>query len=99
MSILSFCYVFVCNSAVYFKKGFCVMYIAVTGSKNNKDVYRALSVIAEESDFIQSELYKNSNFIYPRNQKILYYDCTIYYFEIEEESGLKHYEKSKNLSL
>ena len=60
-----------------------------------QDVYRALSVIAEESDFIQSELYKNTNFIYPRNQKILYYDCTNYYFEIEEESGLKHYGKSK----
>ena len=60
-----------------------------------QDVYRALSVIAEESDFIQSELYKNSNFIHPRNQKILYYDCTNYYFEIEEEDGLKHYGKSK----
>ena len=54
-----------------------------------------MSVIAEASDFIQSELYKNSNFIHPRNQKILYYDCTNYYFEIEEESGLKHYGKSK----
>ena len=60
-----------------------------------QDVYRALSVIAEESDFIQSELYKNSNFIHPRNQKILYYDCTNYYFEIEEESGLNHYGKGK----
>lgn len=60
-----------------------------------QDIYRALSVIAEESDFIQSELYKNSNFIHPRNQKILYYDCTNYYFEIEEESGSKHYGKSK----
>ena len=60
-----------------------------------QDVYRALSVIAEESDFIQSELYKNSNFVHPRNQKILYYDCTNYYFEIEEESGSKHYGKSK----
>ena len=60
-----------------------------------QDVYRALSVIAEESDFIQSELYKNSNFIHPRNQKILYYDCTNYYFEIEEESDLKHYGKGK----
>ena len=60
-----------------------------------QDVYRALSVIAEESDFIQSELYKNSNFIHPRNQRILYYDCTNYYFEIEEESGSKHYGKSK----
>ena len=60
-----------------------------------QDVYRALSVIAEESDFIQSELYKNSNFVHPRNQKILYYDCTNYYFEIEVESGSKHYGKSK----
>lgn len=59
------------------------------------DIYRALSVIAEESDFIQSELYKNSNFIHPRNKCILYYDCTNYYFEIEEENGLKHYGKSK----
>ena len=60
-----------------------------------QDVYRALSVIAEESDFIQSELYKNSNFVHPRNQRILYYDCTNYYFEIEEECGSKHYGKSK----
>lgn len=60
-----------------------------------KDVYRALSVIAEESDFIQSELYKNSNFVHPRNQKILYYDCTNYYFEIEEEKDSRRYGKSK----
>lgn len=60
-----------------------------------QDVYRALSVIAEEADFIQSELYKNSNFVHPRNQRILYYDCTNYYFEIEDESGCRHYGKSK----
>ena len=60
-----------------------------------QDVYRSLSVIAEESDFIQSELYKNSNFIHPRNHRILYYDCTNYYFEIEEEKGIKRYGKSK----
>lgn len=60
-----------------------------------QDVYRSLSVIAEESDFIQSELYKNSNFIHPRNNRILYYDCTNYYFEIEEESDSKRYGKSK----
>lgn len=59
------------------------------------DVYRALSVIAEESDFIQSELYKNSNFLHPRDKRILYYDCTNYYFEIEEENGSKRYGKSK----
>lgn len=60
-----------------------------------QDVYRSLSVISEESDFIQSELYKNSNFICSRNNRILYYDCTNYYFEIEEESGLRRYGKSK----
>ena len=62
---------------------------------NLQDVYRSLSVIAEESDFIQSELYKNSNFIHPRNHRILYYDCTNYYFEIEEQNDLKRYGKSK----
>lgn len=61
-----------------------------------QDLYRSLSVIAEESDFIQSELYRNSNFIHPRNKRILYYDCTNYYFEIEEEDGIKHYGKSKD---
>lgn len=60
-----------------------------------QDVYRSLSVIAEESDFIQSELYKNSNFLHPRNNRIRYYDCTNYYFEIEEESDSKRYGKSK----
>ena len=63
-----------------------------------QDVYRSLSVIAEESDFIQSELYKNSNFLHPRNNRVLYYDCTNYYFEIEEESGSKRYGKSKENS-
>ena len=60
-----------------------------------QDVYRALSVIAAESDFIQSELYRNSNFVHPRNKKILYYDCTNFYFETEEEDGLRKYGKSK----
>ena len=60
-----------------------------------QDVYRALSVIAAESDFIQSELYQNSNFVHPRNKKILYYDCTNFYFEIEQEDELRKYGKSK----
>ena len=60
-----------------------------------QNVYRALSVMAEESAYIQEELYRNSNFVHHRNSKILYYDCTNYYFEIEEESGDKKYGKSK----
>jgi len=59
-------------------------------------VYRALEVIANETDYIQSELYKNSKKISKRNDKILYYDCTNYFFEIEEEKGLKQYGFGKD---
>ena len=59
------------------------------------DIYRALSVIAEECDFIQSEAYKNSFFFGKRNDGVLFYDCTNYYFEIEQEEGGKKYGKSK----
>ena len=58
-------------------------------------VYRALGVIARESDFMQAELYKNSLAVSRRNDKILYYDCTNYYFEIEQEDGDKQYGPSK----
>ena len=64
-------------------------------SYNLHDVYRALDVLGNESDFIQAEVYKNSHFIENRNDKILYYDCTNYYFEIEQEDGSKKYGKSK----
>ncbi|OUP92536.1 IS1634 family transposase, partial [Thomasclavelia spiroformis] len=47
-----------------------------------------------ESDYIQSELYKNSHFIKTRNTGALYYDCTNYYFEIEDDDFRK-YGKSK----
>ena len=59
------------------------------------DVYRALSILSQESDYIQSEIYKNSNFISKRNTEVLYYDCTNYYFEIEQEDDFKKYGKSK----
>lgn len=59
------------------------------------DVYRALSVLARELDLIQAEVYKNSFFLGSRNDKILYYDCSNYYFEIEQEEGDKKYGKSK----
>ena len=58
-------------------------------------VLRALEVICKETDFIQSEIYKNSLKYSKRNDKILFYDCTNYYFEIEQESGLKQYGISK----
>jgi len=58
-------------------------------------VYRSLEVIAKEMDFIQSQLYANSLKVAKRNTKILYYDCTNYFFEIEQEDGLKQYGYSK----
>lgn len=58
-------------------------------------IYRSLEVIAKESDFIQSELYNNSLKISKRNTGVLYYDCTNFFFEIEQESGIKQYGISK----
>ena len=51
--------------------------------------------MGRESELIQSEVYKNSHFLGKRNDKILYYDCTNYYFEIEQEDGSKKYGKCK----
>lgn len=57
------------------------------------DIYRALDVIDEEADAIQSFVYKRNRD--KRNTSVLYYDCTNFFFEIEEESGLKKYGKGK----
>ena len=59
------------------------------------DVYRALDVLGAECDMIQAEVYKNSHFLGQRNDKVLYYDCSNYYFETEQEDGSKKYGKSK----
>ena len=58
-------------------------------------IYRALEVLAKENDFIQAELYKNSLKLSKRNDRILYYDCTNYFFEIEEEDSFRKYGHSK----
>lgn len=61
------------------------------------DVYRALSVIAQESDFIQSELYKNSLKISKRKTGVIFYDCTNFFFETEQagDGTLPQYGVSK----
>lgn len=59
------------------------------------DVYRSLEVLAKENDLIQSELYRNSKELGKRNDRILYYDCTNYYFEMEDANGLCQYGYSK----
>ena len=59
------------------------------------DIYRALEVISRETEFIEAEVYKNSLSVVNRNTQILYYDCTNYFFEIEQAEGLKQYGLSK----
>ena len=58
-------------------------------------IERALPILCKENDFIQSELYKNSKKYAPRNNRILYYDCTNFFFEIEIEDDFRKYGKSK----
>jgi transposase len=62
---------------------------------NLHQIYRALSVLAEHSDMIQSELYQRSKKMIKRSTGVLFYDCTNYFFEVEHESGLKQYGPSK----
>ena len=59
------------------------------------DIYRALSVMAEESDYIQSRLFKNSSAIQKRSTQVIYYDCTNFYFEIDSAEDDKQFGKSK----
>jgi transposase len=59
-------------------------------------IYRALEVVSKEADYIQSSLYNNSLKISKRNTGVLYYDCTNYFFEIEQEDGLKQYGVAKD---
>ena len=59
------------------------------------DIYRSLDVLTEKCDTIQEFLYENSKKVVNRNASVLYYDCTNYFFEIEEERGNCRYGKSK----
>lgn len=59
-------------------------------------IYRALEILAKETDFIQSSLYENSLKVSKRNTGVLYYDCTNYFFEIEQADGDKQYGPSKD---
>ena len=59
-------------------------------------IYRALSVLSDHSDLIQAELYKRSKKVIKRSTGVLFYDCTNFFFELEQESGLKQYGPGKD---
>ena len=72
-----------------------------------EDVYRSLSVLARESDLIQSQVFRNSLSAVGRDTSVIYYDCSNFFFEIEQadvlqknskgdlELGLRQYGHSK----
>jgi hypothetical protein len=62
---------------------------------NLHQIYRALSVLSDNSDLIQAELYKRSKKMIKRNTGVLFYDCTNFFFELEQEAGLRQYGPSK----
>ena len=49
-----------------------------------EDVYRALSLLSSHIDDIQAHMWKHSQRYIKRNTRVIYYDCTNYYFEIED---------------
>lgn len=58
-------------------------------------MYRALEFLATEDDYIQAQLYANTQKLSQRNDRVLYYDCTNFFFEIEQEDNLRKYGVSK----
>lgn len=57
------------------------------------DVYRSLDVLSEESESIQAMLYEHG--VSEHNTSVLYYDCTNFFFEIEDEDDFRKYGRSK----
>lgn len=64
---------------------------------SEQHIYRSLDVLAEKFDYIQEKLYTNSFALGKRKSGVVYYDCTNFFFEIEEadENGLRQYGKGK----
>lgn len=58
-------------------------------------VYRALEILSKESGQIQAKLYRNSDALHKRDRTVLFYDCTNFYFEIEDEDSFRRFGHSK----
>lgn len=63
---------------------------------NLENIYRGLTYLNIEMDFIQKEIYNNSKLVIDRNTRIMYFDCTNYYFDINEETELQKYGNGKD---
>ena len=67
-----------------------------TPKYNLENIYRGLTYLNNELDFIQKEIYNNSKSVIDRNTRIMYFDCTNYYFDINEETEIQKYGKGKD---
>lgn len=67
-----------------------------TPNFNLNNLYRGLTYLNNDLDYIQKELYNNSKAVVDRNTRIMYFDCTNYYFDINEETDLQKYGKGKD---
>lgn len=67
-----------------------------TPKYNLENLYRGLTYLNNDLDYIQKELYNNSKTIVDRNTKIMYFDCTNYYFDINEETDFQKYGHGKD---
>ena len=62
-----------------------------TPKYNLENIYRGLTYLNMDLDYLQKELYNNSKSVIDRNTRIMYFDCTNYYFDISEEDELRKY--------
>ena len=67
-----------------------------TPKYNLENLYRGLTYLNNDLDYIQKELYNNSKSVVDRNTKIMYFDCTNYYFDINEETSFQKYGHGKD---
>ena len=67
-----------------------------TPKHNLVNIYRGLTYLNNELDYIQKEIYNNSKLVVNRDTRIMYFDCTNYYFDINEEDDLRKYGKGKD---
>ena len=67
-----------------------------TPKYNLENLYRGLTYLNSDLDYIQKQLYSNSKSVVDRNTKIMYFDCTNYYFDINEETEFQKYGHGKD---
>ena len=67
-----------------------------TPKYNLENIYRGLTYLNDNLDYLQKEIYNNSKSVVSRDTRTMYFDCTNYYFDINEEDDLRKYGKGKD---